>query len=138
MAVKKKSAKKKSSSKVVKTKAKTEVPAIIFPTMTDDMTLEEKLTALGKSSELLVQLQKNIAKHTAIDDKPAVVAIAVNKMYLIDKKIIYVGSEINKINRLIEQKELTEKFAESEKAKKEEVAEAVEEKAVKAEDTTLN
>lgn len=104
--------KKKEVKKVVAKKTKT-LPdgAIMFPEIREDMTLEERLNALSSASQSMQTILKTICQTTAIDAKGSKLIEIVARITLIEKKLVYTGSEINKLNQLIQHNKLKTKEA---------------------------
>lgn len=105
-------AKKKVSQKKVQSKPKSSMKKddknllhLEFKGIVEGMTNTQKRTVLQHNLQELYKIQNAISSNVMLDAKDSVISSAVMKLLLIDRKLVLVGSEITRLNGLIELEE---------------------------------
>lgn len=78
-------------------------PTFTFKNIEEGMTNTERLAVHQHNMGQLFSYQNLLIGTTKIDDDDNKIARTVNRVNLIDRKLILIGSEVNKLSQLIEQ-----------------------------------
>lgn len=105
MAKKKVATKKKTTTTKTTTEKTENKLQFTFKEITKEMSNKEKLAVHQHNAGQLYSFQMTLAGNVKLDSKDSEIASAVNKMLLIDRKLLLIGSEINKLVQIVEDEE---------------------------------
>lgn len=101
----KKKVAKKTTPQIKKTTSTSKVEQVkfSFQDTKEGMSNEEKLKVHQHNMGQLYSYQNLLVGTTKLTDKESFIASTVNKVLLIDRKLILIGSEINRLSQMIEE-----------------------------------